>query len=132
MRTEIVALPLSFGPVDHADCPLDSRFAQIHRQRVIVTPGEQEPDTLCGMEQCLVAAGERRANALTLGRRSPIGGGGNAAVMRGKANQYCIVAVFLTCELAYIELGALTQRRAAGKLNRSMRPSIWLELNATR
>jgi hypothetical protein len=70
-RPEIVALPLSFGPVDHTDCPLEPRFAQTHRPRVIVTPGEQEPDSLCGMEQRLVAAGQRRANALALGRRSP-------------------------------------------------------------
>jgi len=68
--------------------------AKTHRQRVIVTPGEQEPDTLCGMEQRLVAAGQRRANALALGRRSPIRGGSNGAVMCGKADQYCIMAIF--------------------------------------
>src|ERR1700751_5922618 len=60
------------------------------------------------MEQCLVAAGERRTNPLALGRCSPIRGCRNGAMMRGKADQYCIVTVFLTCELAYIELGALT------------------------
>src|ERR1700692_2236900 len=65
------------------------------------------------MEQRLVAAGQRRANAFALSRFAPIGCGGNSAMVRGKADQYRLTAVFLTHELADIELAALAHFRRA-------------------
>jgi hypothetical protein len=61
---------------------------------------------LRAVEQFLIAAGERRANALALGRLSPIGCGRNGAVVCGKADKYRIAAILLARELADIQFAA--------------------------
>src|ERR1700730_1793421 len=59
------------------------------------------------MEQRLVAAGQRRTNALALGRFAPIGGSGDGAVVSGDADQHRLAAILFTRALADIQFTTL-------------------------
>ena len=78
-RPEIVALPLGFGTVDHTDRPLEPSDAQLLRQPIAVVDDKQETITSRGMEQGLVATGQRRANTFALGRFGDAGGQSKSA-----------------------------------------------------
>ena len=97
-----MALTLRLRPVDHADGPFEPGTAQPFGQRLTVIPDKQEPAELRAVEQVLIAARERRANAFALRRLSPIGRGRNGAVVCGKADQDRVAAIFLARELAHI------------------------------
>src|SRR6202022_627892 len=106
-RPEVVALALGVRTVNTADPPLEPAGAQVLCHRVALIPDEQEANALRGMEERLVAAGERRPHAFALGWLAPIGGCRDGAVVRGKPDQHGIVAVLLARELADVQLAAL-------------------------
>src|SRR6202043_2624677 len=101
------ALALGVRTVNHADRPLEPRGAQALRHRVGLIPDEQEASASGGIEQRLVAAGERRPHVFTLRWLAPVGGRRDGAVMGGKSNQRGISAVLLARELADVQLAAL-------------------------
>src|SRR3982074_1757191 len=102
-RLEVVALPLGFRAVDHADCALEARDAQLFRHRVVIVPAEQEAGAQGGMEERLIAAGQGRTDPLALRRTSPIGGGRHRAVMGGETDEHRIGAAFLARAPAELE-----------------------------
>src|SRR5919106_2477740 len=63
------------------------------------------------MEQRLVAAGQRRPDTFALGRRAPLGGRRDRAVVRREADQHGIAAVFLAYQLTHVQLAALAPVR---------------------
>src|SRR5712671_723949 len=65
------------------------------------------------MEQRLIAVSRRRANAFSFGRFAPVGGGCDSTVVSGEADQHSLTAVFLTRQLADIQLAALAHLRRA-------------------
>src|SRR5258708_29139482 len=65
LRSEIVALPLGFGPVDHTDRPLEPRHAQLLHHHGAFVPDNHELVPPCRLEPRLVPTAQRRATRLS-------------------------------------------------------------------
>src|SRR5688572_24644160 len=82
---EVVADTLGLRAIDHADSPLQLPVAQPFDRRAAITQAQQKARNTAGMEQRLVAAGQRVAHALALWRRIPIRGRRDGAAVGAEA-----------------------------------------------
>src|SRR5439155_7078978 len=102
-RAAVVAEPLGVGAINDADCPFETR----RREGVAclrLVEDENEPLESDVVKEPLVAAIERRTNALALRGLVPIGSRRHAAGVRREADQSRLSAVLLAHELTQIDL----------------------------
>src|SRR3982074_3310513 len=104
---EVVAVALGGRTVDHTDRSLELGVTQGLRGITIAAAQEKTGDVGL-MEGRLVAAGGRRADALALRRRVPVGRGCYRTVVGAEAHLPCVAAMALAHELTDIEFATVS------------------------
>ena len=111
---EVVAAPLGFGPVDHADRPLQPPRAQrVGRPRGGVE-AEQELLLAHLVQQLLDAVRERGPHPLALGRAFPVAGCRHRAGVGGETDETAVAGVPFADELGEVELAPRGGLRGPG------------------
>ena len=92
-RVQIVTVPFRLWPVDHADGALQVLTGERCGGGIRRIQRQQEAWYAAMVEGRFNAAGEGGAHPLAFGRRIPVGGGRDGAVVGSEADQHGIVAV---------------------------------------